>query len=72
VSLRHASAYGVVQALIARGVVGDFRRPDLVRLGFAPLYLRHADVVRGVEAIVAVVEAGEERDPRYGVETTVT
>ena len=72
VSLRHLSAYGVVQALVARGVVGDYREPDLVRLGFAPLYLRHLDVVRAVEAMVAVVTAGEERDDRYGVRATVT
>jgi kynureninase len=72
VSLRHPSAYGVVQALIARGVVGDFRRPDLVRLGFAPLYLRHADVVSAVSEIAAVVAAGEQDDPQYAVETTVT
>ena len=72
VSLRHPAAYGVVQALVARGVVGDYREPDLVRLGFAPLYLRHLDVVRAVEAMVAVVTAGEERDDRYGVRATVT
>ncbi len=72
VSLRHASAYAVVQALIARRVVGDYRDPDLVRLGFAPLYVRHVDVVRAVEQIVAVVEAGEQDDPRYAVRTVVT
>ena len=72
VSLRHQAAYGVVQALVARGVVGDYREPDLVRLGFAPLYLRHVDVVRAVEEMVAVVTAGEERDDRFGVRATVT
>jgi len=72
VSMRHPAAYGVVQALVARGVVGDYREPDLVRLGFAPLYLRHVDVVRAVQEIVAVVTAGEERDDRYGVRATVT
>jgi kynureninase len=72
VSLAHPRAYGVVQALIARGVVGDFRYPDVVRLGFAPLYVRHVDVVDAVEHVVAVVEAGEERDPRYVVQHTVT
>jgi kynureninase len=72
VSLRHPWAYGVVQALLARGVVGDYREPDLVRLGFAPLYLRHVDVARAVEQVVAVVTAGEERDDRYAVRATVT
>jgi kynureninase len=72
VSLAHPSAYGVVQALIARGVVGDFRHPDVVRLGFAPLYVRHTEVVTAVEQVVAVLEAGEERDPRYAVQSTVT
>ena len=72
VSLRHDSAYAVVQALIARRVVGDYRDPDLVRLGFAPLYVRHVDVVRAVEQIVAVVEAGEQDDPKYAVRTVVT
>ena len=72
VSLRHPAGYGVVQALIARGVVGDFRRPDLVRLGFAPLYLRHVDVVEAVERLVAVMSAGEHLDPAYAVEHTVT
>ena len=72
VSLRHDSAYAVVQALISRRVVGDFRHPDLVRLGFAPLYVRHVDVVRAVEQIVAVVDAGEQDDPNYAVRTVVT
>ena len=72
VSLRHDQAYGVVQALIARGVIGDFRQPDLVRLGFAPLYVRFVDVVTAIEAFAAVVEAGEHGDERFGVHTTVT
>jgi kynureninase len=72
VSLRHPSAYGVVQALVARGVVGDYREPDLVRLGFAPLYLRHVDVVSAVQHLLAVAEAGEHLDPRYAERATVT
>jgi kynureninase len=72
VALRHEAAYGVVQALIARGVIGDFRTPDLVRLGFAPLYIRHADVVTAVERLLAVVTAGEQLRPEYDRRTTVT
>jgi len=72
VSLSHRDAYGVVQALIARGVVGDFRQPDIVRLGFAPLYLSHVDVVTALGHLVDVVEAGEERDDRWSVRGTVT
>lgn len=72
VSLAHPRAYGVVQALVGRGVIGDYRAPDVVRLGFAPLYLRHADVVEAVEHVVAVIEGAEEQDPAYAVQATVT
>jgi kynureninase len=72
VSLRHPAAYGVVQALIARGVIGDYREPDVVRLGFAPLYVTHADCLRAAEHLVAVLAAGEHLDTRYATRSTVT
>jgi kynureninase len=72
VSLRHPEAYGVVQALIARGVVGDFRSPDIARFGFAPLYLRHVDVWDAAEALREVLEAKEYADPAYSVRAPVT
>ena len=72
VSLRHEVAYGVVQALIARGVVGDYREPDLVRLGFAPLYVTHAEALRAAEELRAVLDAGEHLAPEYATRAAVT
>jgi kynureninase len=72
VALRHPSAYGVVQALIGRGVVGDYREPDLIRLGFAPLYVTHADCLRAVEHLVAVLASGEHTGSSYAVRSVVT
>jgi kynureninase len=72
VSLRHAKAYGVVQALIARGVVGDFRSPDIARFGFAPLYVTHADVYDAVEHLVEVMAGREHERTEYAVRHAVT
>jgi kynureninase len=72
VSLRHPEAYGVVQALIARGVVGDFRTPDVARFGFAPLYIRHVDVWDAVEALRKVLDGREYADAAYSVRAAVT
>ncbi|MGZ4428149.1 MAG: aminotransferase class V-fold PLP-dependent enzyme [Nocardioidaceae bacterium] len=72
VSLRHDAAYGVVQALIARGVVGDFRAPDVARFGFAPLYVTHADVYDAVDHLVAVMDEQEYADPAYATRNAVT
>jgi kynureninase len=72
VSLRHPDAYGIVQALIARGVVGDFRDPDVARFGFTPLYVGHGDVFDAVEQLVAVLEHDEHLDPAYAQRNVVT
>ncbi|GAA1921268.1 kynureninase [Nocardioides marmoribigeumensis] len=72
VSFRHPDAYGVVQALIARGVVGDFRTPDVARFGVAPLYVRHVDLWDAVEHLVTVMESEEHLDPAYARRLAVT
>jgi kynureninase len=65
VALRMPHAYEVTQALIARGVVGDFRAPDLLRLGFAPLYLGFAEVWGAMEVLGDVLASAAYRDPAY-------
>jgi kynureninase len=72
VSLRHESAYGVVQALIAREVIGDFRDPDIARFGFAPLYNTPDDVRVAVERLEQVMTNDEHVDPAYAERNAVT
>ena len=72
VSLRHPDAYAVVQALIARGVIGDFREPDIVRLGFAPLYLSHADVLAAAQHLEQVLARREFEREDYRTRAAVT
>jgi kynureninase len=72
VSLRHPEGYAIVQALVARGVVGDFRAPDLLRFGFAPAYLRFSDVWDAVAALRAVMREREWERPQHRARAKVT
>jgi kynureninase len=65
VALRMPHAYGVTQALIARGVVGDFRAPDILRLGFAALYLTFTEVWDAMQALREVLATSAYDDPAY-------
>jgi len=72
VSFRHPDGYPIMQALIDRGVIGDFRAPDTLRFGFTPLYLRFVDVWDAVETLRGVLASGEHRDPRFSRRSAVT
>jgi kynureninase len=72
VSLSHVAGYAIVQALIANGVIGDFRAPHTMRFGFAPLYVRFVDVFDAVHAIERVVRTQEWNRPRFLARKSVT
>jgi kynureninase len=72
VALRHVDGYSIMQALIARQVVGDFRSPDIMRFGLAPMYVGYRDVWDAVDVLVDVLTSGEWRDPRYAARSRVT
>ena len=68
----HPEGYAVMQALIARGVIGDFRAPDLMRFGFAPLYNSHAEMVRAAEILAEILTTREWDQPRFRARARVT
>lgn len=72
VSFRHPQAYAICQALIDRGVIGDFRAPDVLRLGFAPLYVGFADLWRAVAVLAEVLRDGSWDAPHYHARNAVT
>jgi kynureninase len=72
ISYRHEHAFEICQALIAAGVIGDFRAPDVIRFGITPLYLGYADIWTAVDRLAAILDSGSWRDPRFGVRGKVT
>jgi len=72
VSFAHPDGYALVQALIARGVIGDFRDPDIARFGFSPLYLSHAEVWDAVEILREVLETRAFEAPEFRTRSAVT
>jgi kynureninase len=65
VGISFDKGYAVVQAMIERGVIGDFRAPDLMRFGFAPLYVRFQDVWDAAEILAACINEQVWRDSRF-------
>jgi kynureninase len=72
VSFAHPQGYAVMQALIDRRIIGDFRAPDLMRFGFAPLYNSFADAVRAAEALADILATRAWDQPRFRERRRVT
>lgn len=72
VSFAHPHGYEIMQALIARAVIGDFRAPDVMRFGLTPLYTRFEDVWHAVRTLKDVLATEAWRDARFAVRSTVT
>jgi kynureninase len=72
VAIAFDHGYSVVQAMIERGAIGDFRAPDIMRFGFAPLYLRFRDVWDAAEILAECIRAEVWREPRYSQRLAVT
>ena len=72
VSFEHAQGYAIVQALIDRGVIGDYRGPGILRFGFTPLYTRFVEVWDAVQALLEILQSRSLEEPRYQVRHKVT
>ncbi len=68
----HGDGFAVMQALIADGVIGDFRAPDLLRFGFAPLYNSHVESLEAGRRLRDVLRTGRFRDARFRAARAVT
>ena len=72
VSLRHPNGYEVMQALIARGLIGDYREPEVLRFGLTPLYFGYADVWDAVEILKDVLDSRAWDKPEFKQRSAVT
>ena len=72
ISFAHPQGYAVMQALIERGVTGDFRAPDLLRFGFAPLYNRFEDAWRAADTLADILATRAWDEPRFHARAKVT
>jgi len=71
-SFAHPEGYAIMQALIARGVIGDFRAPDILRFGVTPLYIGTPEVDRAAEILAEIMETAAWDRPEYRTRAKVT
>ncbi len=72
ISFRHPQGYAIMQALIARGVIGDFRAPDILRFGFTPLYTTFDDVSGAAQVLAEIIDGNLWDRPEYKAKARVT
>lgn len=72
VSFRHPEGYAIMQAMIARGVIGDFRAPDIIRCGFTPLFIDADDVAKAIAIIADIMQNNLWDRPEYKTRAKVT
>ena len=72
VALRHEHSYGVVRAMAERGVIGDFREPDIARFAVTPLYTGFADIFDAVTHLSDVLANEEHLNPAHRVRNAIT
>lgn len=72
VSVRHPEGFAVVKALIAAGIIGDYREPEVMRFGFTPLYTSFTEVWDAVEALREILESGSWNAPEFQLRGAVT
>ncbi len=72
ICLAHPDAFAIMQALINHGVIGDFRAPDILRFGIAPLYIRYTDLWDAAAVLRDIMATGAWRAPQYAVRHAVT
>jgi kynureninase len=72
VSYAHVAGYAIMQNLIDRGVIGDFRAPDNMRFGFSPLFMRYTDVYDAVQRLRDILASRSYLEPRYNARNAVT
>jgi kynureninase len=72
VSFRHAQGYAIMQALIAKGVIGDFRAPDIIRFGFTPLFIDQSDVAKAIDILAEIMAKSLWDTPEFKTRKKVT